>query len=421
LRSVSNIVCSDSFTLCLNNDLNVVSFGRSTNGSHGHKEDNVFPPKIISSLNHIISISTFGGHCVCLDNDGNVSTFGSNQYGQLGIGNRDTLKYTSIPQKVNLPPCIQISCGGNFTMCLSESGEIYSFGNNETGQLGLGNNENYYSPQLISSLKDVEFIECGYSYTFCKTLNNEIFCWGYNCYGALGLDNTKNQKTPILCSSVSNEDVIDIKCGNAHTLVLTSNEGVLSSGYNYYGQIGRKCGGNYSSSFQKIEDLSEITRIECGKYHSLCIDINNNLYVFGFNQYGQLGLDDTDDRDKPIKHPSLSNIIDISKGGYQTFVQTSNNEIYAFGENNCSQLGITTEDYKQITPIRVFEDNEDIWFSNINKSKTKSARSVINTTVSNEKLDTAEEMNIDNSKKTELEPLPNQNSEIKSKQCCVIH
>ena len=39
-------------------------------------------------------------------------------------------------------------------------------------------------------------------------------------------------------------------------------------------------------------------------------------------------------------------------------------------------LGIETEDNKQITPIRVFEDNEDIWFSNINKSKAKSARSV---------------------------------------------
>ena len=96
---------------------------------------------------------------------------------------------------------------------------------------------------------------------------------------------------------------------------------------------------------------------------------------FGSNCYGQLG--DTNNRNKPIKHPSLSNIIDISKGGWQTFVKTSNNEIYAFGYNNSSQLGIETEDDKQITPIRVFEDNEDIWFSSINKSKAKSARSIL--------------------------------------------
>merc|ERR1711862_1071214 len=131
------------------------------------------------------------------------------------------------------------------------------------------------------------------------------------------------------------------------------------------------------SSFQKIEDLSEITRIECGGCHSLCIDINNDLYVFGNNEGGELGLGDTDNRSKPIKHPSLSNIIDISKGGFHTFVKTSNNEIYAFGNNEYTQLGIETEDEHQITPIRVFEDNEDIWFSNINKSKAKSARSIL--------------------------------------------
>ena len=73
---------------------------------------------------------------------------------------------------------------------------------------------------------------------------------------------------------------------------------------------------------QKIEELSEITRIECGYYHSMCIDINNDLYVFGINKNGQLGLDDEDNRNKPIKHPSLSNIIDISNGGNHSFVKT---------------------------------------------------------------------------------------------------
>ena len=75
LRSVSNIVCSEYFTVCINNDQNVVSFGRSDYGAHGHKEEDVFPPKIISSLNHIISISTGGSNCACFDNDGCFTGF----------------------------------------------------------------------------------------------------------------------------------------------------------------------------------------------------------------------------------------------------------------------------------------------------------------------------------------------------------
>merc|ERR1712100_843974 len=98
----------------------------------------------------------------------------------------------------------------------------------------------YNTPQLISSLEDVEFIECGRNHTFCKTFNNEIYCWGCNFEGKLGLDNRDNQYTPILCSSLSNEDIIDIKCGHNHTLVLTSNGDVLSCGSNVAGQIGRE-------------------------------------------------------------------------------------------------------------------------------------------------------------------------------------
>ena len=66
LRSVSNIVCSSWF-YCLYKQWyqNVVSFGRSINGAHGHEEDDVFPPKIISSLNHIISISV-GERALCM-------------------------------------------------------------------------------------------------------------------------------------------------------------------------------------------------------------------------------------------------------------------------------------------------------------------------------------------------------------------
>ena len=175
------VVCSVLYTGFISKDGTVFSCGCCFDGEHGHDEKIISNPTAIPTLKNIISISS-GSQTVCLDNDGNVYTFGSNEYGKLGIGvDEDTLKFTHIPQKVNLPPCKQISCGYGFIICLTEDGLLCSFGDNNCGQLGLGSKEETFSsPQKIESLNNVEFIECGGCHTFCKTCNNEIFCWGNN-------------------------------------------------------------------------------------------------------------------------------------------------------------------------------------------------------------------------------------------------
>ena len=104
-RSRSTIVNSESVTLSISSDGNVYG----CYGQHGHEEHDVFPLKMISSLKNINSIALGEAHSVCLDYDGNVYTFGDNRKGQLGVGvERNSLSHTHTPQKVNLPPCKQI-------------------------------------------------------------------------------------------------------------------------------------------------------------------------------------------------------------------------------------------------------------------------------------------------------------------------
>ena len=214
--------------------------------------------------------------------------------------------------------------------------------------------------------------------------------WGNNDYGQLGTKNKDNQHTPIKNMELP-EDVVDIKCGSYFTLILTSKQEVYSCGDNTGGQLGQKDElVKYSSSLQKIDSLSNIKRIECGDYHCMCIDDDDLLFVFGDNGYGQLGLSDYENRSSSLKHPlndsdyvskllgypSLSHIIDISSGGNHTFVKISSNEVFGFGYNQYLQMGVTTDDDFQLSPIRVFKDNEDIWYSNVIKTKAKSARSI---------------------------------------------
>ena len=92
----------------------VLSFGTSSNGAHGHEQQEVHPPRLIPSLNNIISICV-GDHTFCMDINGNAFSFGSNKWGQLGIGvDKISLQFTHEPQKVNLSPCKDVVCGENF-------------------------------------------------------------------------------------------------------------------------------------------------------------------------------------------------------------------------------------------------------------------------------------------------------------------
>ena len=70
-------------------------------------------------------------HTICLNYSGDIFSFGVITLLGVYIENTNThkstidLTKTHIPQKINLPPCKQVSCGENFTMCLTEDNIIF--------------------------------------------------------------------------------------------------------------------------------------------------------------------------------------------------------------------------------------------------------------------------------------------------------
>ena len=370
----------EGFTLCISNNGDVYSLGTSINGNYGHSERDIHIPKKINNLKNIKMISSNTSSSICLDYSGNVFTFGSNRFGQLGINKGfDELINSYIPQKVILPPCKQVCRADKISFCLTEDGNLYCFGCNITCGFNMKHIRSpvYRLPQLIPNINNIEYIVCGEHHIICKTYNNEYYSSGSNKNGQLGLSKKKygeNVYDFTRCLNWPN-DIISIKCGDYYSLLLTSKGYAYSFGDNNYGQLGLNDKNIKSTDIPTIIlNIPEIQRIECGYWHCMCIDVNNNLWAFGHNNYGQLGLGDTKNRYKPILHPILSNIIDISSKGMHTFIKTQDNKIYGFGDNKYSQLGIKTSEDYQLTPIQTFIGKEDIWYSSIAKNKQKSAR-----------------------------------------------
>ena len=368
------MICIPETSFCISEDYYVYAFG-NTSCFKSNNDNNICIPILIKDLYDIKMIDCGSFHILCLDFYGNVFSLGNNDSGQLGLGkNLSELAQTSIPQRINIPSCKQIACGGFFSMCLTEKDLLYSFGVNKKGELGLNHDINYNSPQLIPNFYNIEYITCGNHHSICKRYDNTYYGWGSNFYGQIGHDRHIIYDKPTLCNNYP-DNIISIKCGTNHTLLLTLEGNIYSFGNNDSGRLGLNDNNIKQTNMPTlITNIPEIRMIECGTNYSMCIDVNDHLWLFGGNYLGQLGLGDKKNRSNPTKHPTLSNIMDISSREYRTFIKTLDGKIYAFGENDYSQLGIKTSGNKQLTPIQVFQDKENIWGSFIGKSKQKSAR-----------------------------------------------
>ena len=387
----ASIVCagdfSSCFTMCIGNDKRIYSFGYSKNKAHGHNNSDTFvAPKRIKKLTNIKMIDCNSDRSLCLDYDGNVFILGNNYNKKSSIekchdkvGDIYMLRNINLQRRLNIPPCKQVCCGGRFSFFLTEDNLLYSLGEDYIGRLGLGqvdkkDNQQYKFniPKLIPDLYNVEYVTCGGYYSICKTYDNKFYSCGRGKSTGTTKDDDHESYKFTECLNWP-DNIISVKCGYSHRLLLTSEGYVYSFGYNNHGELGL-IDGIPKSSPTLIRDIPEIKRIECGAFHSLCIDINDCLWVFGSNEEGQLGLGDKQDRCTPVLHSTLSNIIDISSRGNHTFVKTQENKVYAFGNNSHSQLGTKKTKKHQTTPIQTLIGIEDKWCSTIGKSKQKSAR-----------------------------------------------
>lgn len=173
------------------------------------------------------------------------------------------------------------------------------------------------------------------------TNDGYVYVWGLNENGELGTGTYNKVKEPTLLNYVS--DVIDIALGKNHSLLLTTNGKVLTSGLNVYGQTGKQEG--KSNTFTQIEVPVTIGKIAAGDNHSVLLSATGNVYTFGYNENGQLGLGTKTNMLIPTK-VNITNIMQISAGKNQTILLGADRMLYSTGSNSNGQLGLGIKDDK---------------------------------------------------------------------------
>lgn len=130
------IACGTSFTLILNDACKVYGFGDGSSGQLGRSQFRAAQPvlKVVSlDKQNIIKVSCGANHSACISETGDLYTFGGNEYGQLGNGDMEP---TGVPTWIkSIPQITKVSCGDFHTIALAQNGQVYSWGKGENGQL----------------------------------------------------------------------------------------------------------------------------------------------------------------------------------------------------------------------------------------------------------------------------------------------
>uniref|UniRef100_A0A8D3E7K1 HECT and RLD domain containing E3 ubiquitin protein ligase 4 n=1 Tax=Scophthalmus maximus TaxID=52904 RepID=A0A8D3E7K1_SCOMX len=287
--------------------------------------------------------------------------WGNASYGQLGLGGIDE-EIVVEPRTCDFfhgKRVCDVGCGRRHTAVLLEDGTVYTCGCNDLGQ--LGHEKSRKKPEQVVALdaQIITAVSCGEAHTLALNDKGQIFSWGLGSDGQLGLNNFEEcVRVPRNIKSLSDVQITQVACGYWHSHALSRGGQVFSWGQSRYGQLGLGIKGQSVSTPQVVQSLQGIpfAQIAAGGAHSFALTLSGAVFGWGRNKFGQLGLNDTNDRCFPALLKSLRSqrVIYISCGEDHTAALTKLRGVFTFGAGGYGQLGHNSTNH-EINPRKVFE------------------------------------------------------------------
>lgn len=355
-----------------------------------------------------ISVGIF--HTCALDKKGKAYCWGQNGL-NLGLG---TNHYASgdevnIPAAVHMPKDVyftQITAGYHHTCALTTTGIAYCWGGSGTnyGQLGNGSTNNSSIPTPVHMPANTLFtqISAGYYHTCAVSTTDKVYCWGAakpdSNLGQLGNDSigfnhTHDSKTPSPVNQPKGALFDQVSAGKYHSCALTT-KGVAycwgGHGHrNHFGQNGANEPTTAPIRVNNPENVKTILnnerieivpnightcthgegkiychfiQISTGHTHTCAINLDEQAFCWGSNQYGQLGngTNTSSNRQSAVIMPDNVKFVQIDAGEAYTCALSTKNQVYCWGDNDNGQLGNGQrgKGLYSTKPIKIFDDQD---------------------------------------------------------------
>ncbi|XP_072880880.1 RCC1 domain-containing protein 1-like isoform X1 [Hemitrygon akajei] len=222
LLGARKLVLGSEHALLLTCDWTVYSWGAGRHGQlgHGGVEDEA-DPRIVEALHGLVVTELAAGawHSVCSSASGDLYVWGWNESGQLGLPAR------SCSGEEHQKPSQQVEFSGEGTPILCDAGDTVQ--KSTTEKATMGNTNVFISIQAFPALLDfpgeleISRVSCGSRHTAAVTRSGQLFTWGWGNYGQLGHGQTLSTDLPRLVEYFMRKQlyVLDVVCGPWNTFV----------------------------------------------------------------------------------------------------------------------------------------------------------------------------------------------------------
>lgn len=301
----------------------------------GHVSEYELPQEVHDLPERIQKITAGARHTMILDEFGDLWLAGRNDMDVKGE-NLCKFKRLELNYKFKF-----VSCGWDMTAAISIENQLLVFGNNGSNQLGLSDKGIIRHPKELH-LPDNEIpkeIKFGLKFIAILTQSNNLYITGIlkpflkSQMNSFSIINHNAVEWLRVINNSSSEDIIYFACGQNHISFVRRDGLVIHSlGENKFGQC------------SKIKSEEQIQKIETGWTHVAYLTCSKKLYLYGRNNYGQLGNGNRNEIDSDTPHQCSIFPVDDFAMGAEHGILKSNNAIYAWGWNEHRNCGIDSDD-----------------------------------------------------------------------------
>jgi alpha-tubulin suppressor-like RCC1 family protein len=296
-----SVSCGSFHTAAIKTDGTLWNLGLNSSGQLGINDATTRSTPVTTFLGGTNWKSVSGGsaHTTAIKTDGTLWVWGNNGSGQLGI-NAITGRTTPVTTFLGGTNWKSVSCGNVHTVAIKTDGTLWVWGSNSSGQLGINDTATRTTP-VTTFLGGTNWksVACGQLHTVAIKTDGTLWTWGLGTSGQLGINNTADRTTPVT-TFLGGTNWKSVACGDSFTAAIKTDGTLWIWGNNASAQLGDNTVVSRSTPVTTFLGGTNWKSVSCGNVHTVAIKTDGTLWIWGRNNLGQLGINNTADRSIPV-------------------------------------------------------------------------------------------------------------------------